>query len=129
MMTTFRADAPQFRIDVDRVKAQTLHVNVDQVFSTIQTFLGSTYVVQFNKFGRTFQAYVQADAQVPPAGPEDITELTVRNSQGQTVPIGTLASVEQVTGPPLISLYNLYPTRDRHRHSGAGRLVGPGDGS
>ena len=109
MLTTFRADAPQYRIDVDRVKAQTLHVNVDQVFSTIQTFLGSTYVVQFNKFGRTFQAYVQADAQFR-LKPDDITQLTVRNSQGQTVPIGTLASVEQTTGPPLISLYNLYPT-------------------
>src|SRR5256885_7041540 len=52
VMTTFRSDAPQYRIDVDRVKAQTLHVNVDQVFATIQTFLGSSYVVQFNKFGR-----------------------------------------------------------------------------
>jgi HAE1 family hydrophobic/amphiphilic exporter-1 len=109
MMTTFRSDAPQYRIDVDRVKAQTLHVNVDQVFSTIQTFMGSTYVVQFNKFGRTFQAYVQADAQFR-LRPDDITQLTVRNSQGQTVPIGTLASVEPTTGPPLISLYNLYPT-------------------
>jgi HAE1 family hydrophobic/amphiphilic exporter-1 len=79
------------------------------VFSTIQTFMGSTYVVQFNKFGRTFQAYVQADAQFR-LRPEDITQLTVRNSQGQTVPIGTLASVEPATGPPLISLYNLYPT-------------------
>jgi len=83
VMTTFRSDAPQYRIDVDRVKAQTLHVNVDQVFSTIQTFMGSTYVVQFNKFGRTFQAYVQ---------------------------IGTLASIVPTTGPPLISFYNLYPS-------------------
>src|SRR5712671_18428 len=71
VMTTFRSDAPQYRIDVDRVKAQTLHVNVDQVFSTIQTFLGSSYVVQFNKFGRTFQAYVQADAPFR-LRPEDI---------------------------------------------------------
>src|SRR3954463_14088042 len=109
MMSTFRSDAPQFRIEVDRVKAQTLHVNVDQVFSTIQTFLGSTYVVQFNKFGRTFQAYVQADAKFR-LRPADISDLTVRNSQGNTVPIGTLATVEQTTGPPLISLYNLYPT-------------------
>src|SRR6476619_4800681 len=99
VMSTFRADAPQFRIDVDRVKAQTLHVSVDQVFSTIQTFLGSTYVVQFNKFGRTFQAYVQADAKFR-VRPEDITQLTVRNSQGQTVPISTLATVEPATGPP-----------------------------
>ncbi len=109
LMTTFRSDAPQYRIDVDRVKAQTLHISVDQVFSTIQTFMGSTYVVQFNKFGRTFQAYVQADAKFRLA-PEDITDLTVRNSQGGIVPIGTLASVVPVTGPPLISLYNLYPT-------------------
>src|SRR5204863_7247262 len=52
VQTTFRSDAPQFRIDVDRIKAQTLHVNVDQVFSTIQTFMGSTFVGQFNKVGR-----------------------------------------------------------------------------
>src|SRR6266550_5369906 len=109
VMTTFRSDAPQYRIDVDRAKAQTLHVNVDQVFSTIQTFLGSSYVVQLNKFGRTFQAYVQADAKFR-LRPEDIANLSVRNSQGQTVPIGTLASIEPTTGPPLISLYNLYPT-------------------
>jgi HAE1 family hydrophobic/amphiphilic exporter-1 len=109
VMTTFRSDAPQYRIDVDRVKAQTLHVNVDQVFSTIQTFMGSTYVVQFNKFGRTFQAYVQADAQFR-LRPEDISDLTVRNSQGGIVPIGTLAAVVPTTGPPLISLYNLYPS-------------------
>src|SRR3954470_10531240 len=109
MLTTFRSDAPQYRIDVDRVKAQTLHVNVDQVFSTIQTFLGSSYVVQFNRFGRTFQAYVQADAKFR-LRPEDVANLSVRNSQGQNVPIGTLAEIVPTTGPPLISLYNLYPT-------------------
>ncbi len=109
VMSTFRSDAPQYRIDVDRVKAQTLHVNVDQVFSTLQTFMGSTYVVQFNMFGRTFQAYVQADAKFR-LRPEDIANLSVRNSQGQNVPIGTLAAIEPTTGPPLISLYNLYPS-------------------
>src|ERR1043166_9146452 len=109
VMTTFRSDAPQYRIDVDRVKAQTLHVNVDQVFSTIQTFMGSSYVVQFNKFGRTFQAYVQADAQFR-LRPEDVANLPVRNAQGQNVPIGTLADIVPTTGPPLINLYNLYPS-------------------
>jgi HAE1 family hydrophobic/amphiphilic exporter-1 len=79
------------------------------VFSTIQTFMGSTFVVQFNKFGRTFQAYVQADARFR-LRPEEIAQLTVRNQQGGTVPIGTLAQVVPTTGPPLISLYNLYPT-------------------
>lgn len=109
VQTTFRSDAPQFRIDVDRVKAQTLHVNVDQVFSTIQTFMGSTYVLQFNRFGRTFQAYVQADSQFR-LQPEQIAQLTVRNQQGGVVPIGTLAQITPTTGPPLISLYNLYPS-------------------
>jgi hydrophobic/amphiphilic exporter-1 (mainly G- bacteria), HAE1 family len=109
VMTTFRADAPQYRIDIDRVKAQTLHVNIDQVFSTLQTFLGSAYVVQFNMLGRTFQAYVQADAKFR-LRPRDITDLNLRNSQGDIVPLGTLASIVPVTGPPLISLYNLYPS-------------------
>src|SRR3954451_2807549 len=108
VLTTFRSDAPQYRIDVDRVKAQTLHVSIDQVFATIQTFMGSSYVVQFNKFGRAFQAYVQADAQFR-LRPEDIASLTVRNQQGGTVPLVTLASIVPTTGPPLISLYNLYP--------------------
>jgi HAE1 family hydrophobic/amphiphilic exporter-1 len=109
VQTTFRSDAPQYRIDIDRVKAQTLHITVDQVFSTIQTFMGSTYVVQLNKFGRTFQAYVQADAKFR-LRPEEIAQLTVRNQQGGIVPIGTLAEIVPTTGPPLISLYNLYPS-------------------
>jgi HAE1 family hydrophobic/amphiphilic exporter-1 len=109
VQTTFRSDAPQYRVDIDRVKAQTLHVTVDQVFSTIQTFMGSTYVVQLNKFGRTFQAYVQADAKFR-LRPEEIAQLTVRNQQGGIVPIGTIAEIVPTTGPPLISLYNLYPS-------------------
>ena len=127
-MTTFRADAPQYRIDVDRVKAQTLHVNVDQVFSTIQTFMGSTYVVQFNKFGRTFQAYVQADAQFR-LRPEDITQPDGAQQPG---PDGAdrhagddRADHRPAADQPLQSLSD----RDRHRHSGAGRLVRPGDGA
>ena len=65
--TTFRATAPQVRIDVDRAKAETVHVSVDQVFDTLATYFGSTYVQQFNKFGRVFQVYVQADCGVPAA--------------------------------------------------------------
>ena len=109
VLSTFRSDAPQYRIDIDRVKAQTLHLSIDQVFSTLQTFMGSTYVVQFNMFGRTFQAYVQADSKFR-LRPQDITDLSVRNSQGEIVPLGTLASIVPTTGPPLISLYNLYPS-------------------
>ena len=60
--TSFRASVPQLRVEVDRVKAETLHVSVDQVFATLASYLGSSYVKQFNKFGRTFQVYAQADA-------------------------------------------------------------------
>ncbi len=109
VMTSFRSAAPQLRIDVDRVKAQTLHVSVDQVFSTLATYLGSSYVVQFNKFGRVFQVYVQADAPFR-VTPQDIANLSVRNQQGSMVPLGTVAAVVPAVGASLIGLYNLYPS-------------------
>jgi HAE1 family hydrophobic/amphiphilic exporter-1 len=107
--TSFRAVAPQVRVDIDRVKAQTLHVSVDQVFSTLATYFGSTYVAQFNKFGRVFQVYAQSDAQFR-LRPRDIEELSVRNQQGNMIPLGTMVKVEPTVGAPLISLYNLYPS-------------------
>ena len=99
----------KLRIDVDRVKAQTLHVPIDQVFSTLATYFGSTYVAQFNKFGRVFQVYAQADAQFR-LRPRDIENLSVRNQQGDMIPLGTLVKIEPIVGAPLISLYNLYPS-------------------
>jgi hydrophobic/amphiphilic exporter-1 (mainly G- bacteria), HAE1 family len=107
--TSFRAAAPQLRVEVDRVKAKTLHVSVDQVFGTLATYFGSTYVVQFNKFGRVFQVYAQADAPFR-LRPRDIENLTVRNDQGQMIPLGTVAAISLSVGAPLISLYNLYPS-------------------
>jgi hydrophobic/amphiphilic exporter-1 (mainly G- bacteria), HAE1 family len=107
--TTFRALAPQLRVDVDRIKAQTLHVTVDQVFATLATYLGSTYVVQFNKFGRVFQVYVQADSLFR-LRPRDIENLWVRNQEGNMIPLGTVAAIVPTFGAPLISLYNLYPS-------------------
>ena len=106
--TSFRADSPQFRIDVDRVKAQVVQVSVDQVFAALATYLGSTYVVQFNKFGRVFQVYAQADAKFR-LRTEDIANLTVRNQKGDMIPLGTLAAIVPTAGPALITLYNLYP--------------------
>jgi hydrophobic/amphiphilic exporter-1 (mainly G- bacteria), HAE1 family len=106
--TSFRAIAPQIRIDVDRVKAETLHVPIDQVFSTLATYSGSTFVSQFNKFGRVFQVYAQADSRFR-LRPRDLENLTVRNAQGDMIPLGTMITIEPIVGPPLISLYNLYP--------------------
>ncbi|MBI3699836.1 MAG: efflux RND transporter permease subunit [Afipia sp.] len=105
----FRSMVPQFDVEVDRVKTQTLHVTTDQVFSALTSYLGSSYVNQFNKFGRTFQTYAQADAQYR-LTVKDIENLTVRNQQGDMIPLGTLATITPTVGPSLISLYNLYPS-------------------
>jgi HAE1 family hydrophobic/amphiphilic exporter-1 len=104
----FRSTVPQFDVEVDRIKTQTLHVTTDQVFSTLASYLGSSYVNQFNKFGRTFQIYAQADSQFR-LTTKDIEKLTVRNQQGDMIPLGTLATITPSVGPSLISLYNLYP--------------------
>lgn len=107
--TSFRSMVPQFNIEIDRTKTQTLHVTTDQVFSALSSYLGSAYVTQFTKFGRTFQIYVQADAQYRLTA-KDIENLTVRNQQGLMVPLGTVATITPTVGPSLISLFNLYPT-------------------
>jgi HAE1 family hydrophobic/amphiphilic exporter-1 len=108
VLTTFSADVPQIKVDVDRVKARQLGVDVNEVFSTLQGYLGSTYVNQFNKFGRTFQVYVQAEHQYR-VTPEDLSRYYVRNGSGDMVPIGTLADIHYEAGPALIDLYNLHP--------------------
>ncbi len=81
----FRSMVPQFDIEIDRIKTQTLHVTTDQVFSTLSSYLGSSFVNQFNKFGRTFQVYTQADAKFRLTA-RDIENLMVRNQQGQHGP-------------------------------------------
>jgi hydrophobic/amphiphilic exporter-1 (mainly G- bacteria), HAE1 family len=105
----FRATVPQYDVEVDRIKTQILHVTTDQIFSTLSSYMGSTYVNQFNKFGRTFQVYAQADAQFRLTA-RDIELLMVRNQQGDMVPLGTVAKITPSVGPSLISLYNLYPS-------------------
>jgi HAE1 family hydrophobic/amphiphilic exporter-1 len=91
------------------VKAQSLQVSVDQVFSALAGYLGSSYVNQFTKFGRTFQVFVQADSKFR-LRLDDVRNLTVRNNAGSMIPLGTLIKITPVAGPSLISLYNLYPS-------------------
>jgi HAE1 family hydrophobic/amphiphilic exporter-1 len=107
--SAFRSTVPQFDVEIDRVKTQTLHVTTDQVFSTLSSYLGASFVNQFNKFGRTFQVYTQADAQYR-LSLRDIENLMVRNSNGDMIPLGTVARITPAVGPSLISLYNLYPS-------------------
>ncbi|CCV11869.1 multidrug efflux RND transporter permease subunit [Mesorhizobium sp. STM 4661] len=105
----FRANVPQYTVELDREKVQTLGLTTDQVFQTLAGYLGSTYVSQFNKFGRVFQIYVQGDAQFR-VTPENIGRLSVRNQNGDMIPLGTLLTITPSVGPSLISLYNLYPS-------------------
>jgi len=106
---TFRSNVPQYKVEFDREKVQMLGLTTDQVFQTLAGYLGSTYVSQFNKFGRVFQIYVQGDSQFR-LSPEDIGRLTVRNQNGDMIPLGTVLTVTPSVGPSLISLYNLYPS-------------------
>ncbi|MGY3585062.1 HAE1 family hydrophobic/amphiphilic exporter-1 [Bradyrhizobium sp. USDA 4341] len=109
VQSSFRSMVPQFDVQVDRVKTETLHVTTDQIFSTLSSYLGASYVNQFTKFGRTFQVYTQADAQYR-LTLRDIENMMVRNSNGDMVPLGTVAKITPSVGPSLISLYNLYPS-------------------
>src|SRR5262249_48378951 len=106
--TTFRSAVPQLQVLVDRTKAETLQVSVNDVFATMSSYLGSTYVNQINKFGRTFQVYVQADSKFR-LKPGDIESLYVKSKTGNMIPLGSPVRVEFVAGPSLITLYNLYP--------------------
>ena len=98
----------QLRLEVDRVKAEKLGLTVAQVFSAVESYFGSTYVNQFTKYNNVFQVYVQADAPFR-LQPRDVLKLKVKGAGGQMVPLGTVASIKDEVGPPLITLYNLYP--------------------
>ena len=109
VLSSFRANIPQFTVEVDRTKAQSLGVTVDQVFSALGGYLGSAYVNQITKFGRTFQVFVQADSGFR-LNIDEVSRLNVRNAAGSMIPLGTLVDVKPINGPSLISLYNLYPS-------------------
>jgi hydrophobic/amphiphilic exporter-1 (mainly G- bacteria), HAE1 family len=109
VLTTFRPGAPQVAVTVDRDRAETLRVSVGDVFSALTSYLGSTYVNQFNKFGLSLQVYAQADSKFR-LKPDDLLNLYVRSEDNQMVPIGAVAHLSSTLAPPLVTLYNLYPS-------------------
>lgn len=108
LSTTFRANAPQLDITVDRTKAETLGITVGNVFAALSSYVGSDYAAQFNTFGHVFQVYTQALPDFR-ATADAIRNLKVRAGNGTMTPIGTVIDIKEVQGPSLISLYNLYP--------------------
>ena len=109
MNTSFRAGVPQQFADIDRVKALSMNVPISDVFLTMQAQLGSAYINDFNKFGRTYRVYLQAD-EAYRNEPGDIRLLKVRNAEGKMVSLGTLANMEESFGPQIIRRFNLFPT-------------------
>jgi hydrophobe/amphiphile efflux-1 (HAE1) family protein len=107
----FETATPQIFLDIDRTKAQLLGVNIADVFSTLQIYLGSSYVNDFNLFGRSYRVVAQAEARNR-LDPRDVLTLRVRNTQGETVPLGSFTTIRDIAGPYRVPRYNLYPAAE-----------------
>jgi multidrug efflux pump len=112
VFTLYRAHTPQLFVDIDRAKVQSLQVPIQDVFTTLQVYMGGFYVNQFNKFGRTWQVNIQADPESRTSA-DILKQLFVRSTpgqgqQGQMVPLGTLLRAEDSTGPLSVMRYNMY---------------------
>ncbi|WP_338880101.1 efflux RND transporter permease subunit [Achromobacter veterisilvae] len=109
--SSYEINVPQLDVDLDRVKAKQLGVPVTEVFDTMQIYLGSMYVNDFNRFGRVFQVRAQADAPFR-AHADDILQLKTRNNAGDMVPLSSLVTVKQTFGPEMVVRYNGYTAAD-----------------
>ncbi len=111
VFSSFQVNVPQLFADIDRTKALQLNVPVTEVFNTLQIYLGSYYVNDFNRFGRTYSVYVQADAPYR-ARPDDIRQLKVRSNSGEMIPLSALLTVRQSAGPERAMRYNGFLSSD-----------------
>lgn len=110
-ISSYQANVPQLDAEVDRVKAKAQGVPLTELFDTLQTYLGSAYVNDFNQFGRTWQVIAQADGSFRD-NVEDIANLRTRNDRGEMVPIGSMVTIKQTYGPDPVLRYNGYPAAD-----------------
>src|SRR5260221_5498659 len=111
VFTLFNAGSPSLYADIDRLKAEKVGLTPTDVFSTLQVYLGSQYVNDFNYLGRTYQVRVQGDGKFRRT-PQDITRLKARNASGEMVPIGTVAQLKSKTIPYRVPRYNLFPAAE-----------------
>jgi hydrophobe/amphiphile efflux-1 (HAE1) family protein len=111
VFTLYNAGSPSLYADIDRLKAEKVGLTPSDVFSTLQLYLGSQYVNDFNYLGRTFQVIAQGDESFR-LTPDDILRLKVRNTTGEMVPIGSVATLNDETAPYRVPRYNLYPAAD-----------------
>ncbi len=109
--STFTTTAPRIQLDIDRTRAEMLDVPVENIFATLQIYLGSSYVNDFTLFGRNYRVTAQADAPFRLA-PDDIARLRTRNADGGTVPLGSVVALRETSGPDRVVRHNLYPTAE-----------------
>jgi hydrophobe/amphiphile efflux-1 (HAE1) family protein len=123
VFSLFETSTPQLYLDIDRTKAQMLGVNVPDVFGALQTYLGSSYVNDFNLLGRTFRVVAQSDSGYR-LEPGDVLKIRVRNQNGDTVPLGSFTTVRDISGPYRVPRYNLYPAAEIDGAAAAGYSQG-----
>src|SRR4029077_7133227 len=111
LFTSFRANVPQLYANFDRTKAKEQNVAVTDAFTTLQAYLCSLYINDFNYLGRTYRVVAQADAPFR-ARAKDIEQFKTRNAAGQMVPLGAVMDLEDITGPDRINRYNLYASAE-----------------
>jgi NodT family efflux transporter outer membrane factor (OMF) lipoprotein len=119
VFSTFTVNVPQLDADIDRIKAKQEGVPLGNLFETMQVYLGSLYINDFNRFGRTYQVIAQADSQFRDR-PEDITRLKTRNEKGQMVPLGAVVKVTETHGPNRALRYNGFPAAEINGAPAAG---------
>tara|TARA_R110002049_G_scaffold2743_4_gene21097 strand:- start:29576 stop:32746 length:3171 start_codon:yes stop_codon:yes gene_type:complete len=123
VFSSYNVNVPQIFADVDRTKAYQLGIPVDEVFSTMQIYLGSLYINDFNQFGRTYQVIAQADIDYRDA-PEDILRLKTKNFDGDMVPLGSVVELSETFGPDTVVRYNAYRSADLSGNAAAGYSSG-----
>jgi len=123
VFSTFGANSPQIFIDVNRERAKTKGVRIDDIFTVLNSNIGAYYVNDFNKFGRVYRVYVQAKADKR-SRPEDIGKLYVRNKDGEMVPLHTLVTIKSVLGPDTIERYNMFRSATINGDAAAGYSSG-----
>jgi multidrug efflux pump len=125
LFSLYRAETPQLYVDIDRTKCESLNVSVQDVFNTLQVYMGGAFVNLFNRFGRTWQVNVLAEPQFRTKA-DYVRQLKVRNKAGQMVPLGTVADIRDIGGPVMVTRYNMYASAAVNGNTAPG--VSSGDG-
>src|SRR4029077_4905469 len=125
LFTSFTANDPQYLVRIDREKAKSLQVPLTQITDTLQTYMGSVYVNDFDFNNRSYRVYVQAESKFR-SEPKDMGQYYVRSDNGRMIPLGNLVAVEQTANPQVISHYNLFRSAEINGSAARGKSSGDG---